>query len=88
MAQNTGIFRKHCCDNHLKFHTQLFISSTLQTSTGLCSYKIHIAIAMKKPKANVSKTVVSNKSHMDPNVVCYKKKYVNGDGKNALHWDS
>jgi hypothetical protein len=31
------------------------------------------AIAMKKPKANVSKTVVCNKSHMDPNVVCYKQ---------------
>ena len=31
-------------------------------------------IAIKKPKANVSKTVGSNKYHVDSNVVCYKKK--------------
>jgi len=36
---------------------------------------MHTAIAMKKPEGNLSETVVSNKSHIDPNTVCYKKKW-------------
>jgi hypothetical protein len=46
------------------------------------NYKMHIATAMQKPRANLSNTVVNNKSYMDQNVVCLKKK----EGETHFTW--